>query len=155
MPTVTVSFAPAITNEPDLTDPMNVLFRDDRGGRYRLAFRKCCGCMHIGQLRRQAGRADRVHLRLRRSPVCDGVRRTCDRDISMKPSHTCCAPWEAAKQHGTDSEGFSALISADDLDNTGLIRIGCDLPPVSFCPWCGSMIIPNLVCGGKVVGTSA
>lgn len=46
----------------------------------------------------------------------------------------CCDAWAKAHEWGTDNEGHLALIYYRD-DKP---RIGSDLPPVQFCPWCGT-----------------
>lgn len=53
--------------------------------------------------------------------------------------HKCCAAFEAAKQEGTDSEGWRSMLWSED----GKILIGPDEPrldPLRFCPWCGTKI---------------
>lgn len=45
----------------------------------------------------------------------------------------CCDAWRKARQSGSDNEGWSALIHWFD----GFPCMGCGLPPVRFCPWCG------------------
>ena len=42
----------------------------------------------------------------------------------------CCLPFEDAHQSGTDNEGFGPLLRID--------TIGCELPPIKYCPWCGA-----------------
>lgn len=42
----------------------------------------------------------------------------------------CCDDWLNANKSGTDNEGYEALVSGR--------RIGYELPPVKFCPWCGA-----------------
>jgi hypothetical protein len=46
----------------------------------------------------------------------------------------CCPDMEAAQESGTDNEGFGPLVyrSAEDI-----FFLGCDLPALKFCPWCG------------------
>jgi hypothetical protein len=52
-----------------------------------------------------------------------------------KTKHQCCEAWEKAQQSGTDNEAYGRLLyGADDW------RMGCDLPPVKFCPWCGAEV---------------
>jgi hypothetical protein len=43
----------------------------------------------------------------------------------------CCETWAKAHESGTDNEGYGSLIAEG-------LRIGYELPPVRFCPWCGS-----------------
>ena len=45
----------------------------------------------------------------------------------------CCYNFAAARQSGTDNEGYGRLV--DDSDNSWFI--GRDLPPIRHCPWCG------------------
>ena len=47
----------------------------------------------------------------------------------------CCEAMEAARQSGSDNEGFGPLV-------TGL-RIGMDLPEIRFCPWCGKSLVDS------------
>ena len=49
---------------------------------------------------------------------------------------SCCADWLHAHDAGTDDERWGACIGEDPED--GLSRVGCDLPPINFCPWCGA-----------------
>jgi hypothetical protein len=42
----------------------------------------------------------------------------------------CCQTWTLAHGSGTDNEGHLALINEN--------RIGYELPPVKFCPWCAA-----------------
>jgi len=46
----------------------------------------------------------------------------------------CCDAWRMAQQRGTDNEMYGALLWIEG--ETALM--GCDLPPVQFCPWCGA-----------------
>lgn len=45
----------------------------------------------------------------------------------------CCDDMRHARQSGTDNEMYGALVywSGDK------IVMGCDLPAIRFCPWCG------------------
>lgn len=50
----------------------------------------------------------------------------------------CCMAMIQAQQSGTDNEMYGALVRYYDPDNT--VWMGCDLPPITFCPWCGKKI---------------
>jgi hypothetical protein len=52
----------------------------------------------------------------------------------MKALSECCRTWKTACGPGTDNEGYSSLV----CDIGGDEEIGLDLPPVRFCPWCGT-----------------
>jgi hypothetical protein len=61
----------------------------------------------------------------------------------MMNKKSCCSIWEKANTLGTDNEGFDSLISygkkeieIDEIDDD-LARIGTNLEPIRFCPWCG------------------
>lgn len=45
----------------------------------------------------------------------------------------CCDGWAKAHEWGTDNEGYGSLVYC--FDGT---RIGLELEPVRFCPWCGA-----------------
>lgn len=45
----------------------------------------------------------------------------------------CCDAWAKAHEWRTDNEGYGELVYYEDG-----ARIGKDLPPVKFCPWCAS-----------------
>ena len=47
----------------------------------------------------------------------------------------CCSDFRKAMEVGTDNEGYGRLIYTDDPPWP--FRMGCDLPPLDFCPWCG------------------
>lgn len=49
---------------------------------------------------------------------------------------SCCDPMKNAQQDGTDSEGWQSLIEM--FDNG--FEMGLGLPPILFCPWCGTKI---------------
>ena len=42
----------------------------------------------------------------------------------------CCEAFRKAHENGTDNEAYGQLIYDDD-------DLGCNLPPIKFCPWCG------------------
>lgn len=50
----------------------------------------------------------------------------------------CCRTMINAQQPCTDNEMYGALVDAD-WDNE-VVEIGCGLPPIDFCPWCGQKI---------------
>lgn len=41
----------------------------------------------------------------------------------------CCEAMKDAQQSGTDNEAWGPLVRGTS--------IGCGLPPIKFCPWCG------------------
>jgi hypothetical protein len=41
-----------------------------------------------------------------------------------------------AHKYGTDNEGYEILVTYTD----GMPQIGCDLPAINFCPWCGKEV---------------
>jgi hypothetical protein len=47
-----------------------------------------------------------------------------------------CDAFQAAQRSGTDNEAYGSLAYRWD----GEIRMGCDLPPITFCPWCGGSL---------------
>ena len=52
----------------------------------------------------------------------------------------CCELWAKAQEGGTDSEGYGSLVNHSSFDDSQTDRnayMGL-LPPVSFCPWCGT-----------------
>jgi len=49
-------------------------------------------------------------------------------------THKCCATFAKATEDGTDSEGWQALLYIDEEEG---ISMGCELPRINFCPWCG------------------
>ena len=49
----------------------------------------------------------------------------------------CCFPMIDAQQAGTDNEAYGSLVS---YSLEGIAEMGCDLPPITFCPWCGKKI---------------
>jgi hypothetical protein len=64
--------------------------------------------------------------------------------------HGCdCDAFVKAQQRGTDNEGYDQLIyrySADLLKKHPFLggdprwSVGSELPPIHFCPWCGSKL---------------
>ena len=45
----------------------------------------------------------------------------------------CCPPMITAQKSGTDNEGWGPLIERFG----GAWDIGCGLPDLQYCPWCG------------------
>jgi len=59
----------------------------------------------------------------------------------MKRKPFCCSSFEHATRSGTDNEGYGSLLYTPDFDRiTGIWMIGCGLPDISFCPWCGKKV---------------
>lgn len=59
-----------------------------------------------------------------------------ERHAMTKGKHGCCAAFKAAQESGTDNEGYGALLH--DLD--GRWSMGCDLPSIDYCAWCGTAV---------------
>jgi len=64
--------------------------------------------------------------------------------VEMDKPEDCCKAWGSAQQEGTDNEGYGALLSwlgpeMEDTDGRviGGWSVGCLLPPIRVCPWCG------------------
>ena len=53
---------------------------------------------------------------------------------------SCCELWDKARQAGTDCDGYTELLC--NYGNHSWF-IGRNLPPISFCPWCGSDNAPK------------
>ena len=56
----------------------------------------------------------------------------------------CCAIFSKALTDGTDNEAFRSAVYEPfmvSLPELPVYRIGCDLPDIAFCPWCGSSLI--------------
>ena len=51
----------------------------------------------------------------------------------------CCRDMAAAFLPCTDNEGDGRLARCYD-DTPTAIYVGCDLPPLRFCPWCGTKL---------------
>ena len=57
---------------------------------------------------------------------------------------SCCEAWAKAHEWKTDNEEYQALVHYDWYDReyrenpSTVARIGSNLPPVRFCPWCGA-----------------
>lgn len=49
-------------------------------------------------------------------------------------TNPCCEIWAKAHEQGTASEGYEWLVDYEGNEP----HIGNGLPPVRFCPWCGS-----------------
>jgi len=50
-----------------------------------------------------------------------------------------CSEFREAQQSCTDNEGYGRLIR----EWGGEWRIGCDLPAMNYCPWCGNRVPQN------------
>ncbi len=50
--------------------------------------------------------------------------------------HNCCTTFDRAQQSGTDNEGYGRLMWV----HAGIASMGCGLPPIDYCPWCGTPI---------------
>ncbi len=48
----------------------------------------------------------------------------------------CCSDMVMAFSAGTDNEGYGAIAHCFG-GSSNSIRIGCDLPALKLCPWCG------------------
>lgn len=56
---------------------------------------------------------------------------------NLPSEEQCCNAWSKAQQPGTDNEMYGQLLrNYGGASNDW--HIGCDLPPVKFCPWCGA-----------------
>lgn len=53
------------------------------------------------------------------------------------PKLGCCMAMIQAQQSGTDNEAYGSAVS---YSVEGIAEIGCQLPPITFCPWCGKKI---------------
>jgi hypothetical protein len=51
----------------------------------------------------------------------------------------CCVDLVTAFSSGTDNEAYGKLASAYG-DDPASIHIGCELPAIAFCPWCGTPV---------------
>lgn len=56
-----------------------------------------------------------------------------DSEEEKKIDGYCCHDFKNAMRSGTDCEGYGALI---DYPRS----IGCGLPDMNFCPWCGKAL---------------
>jgi len=50
------------------------------------------------------------------------------------PNPPCCDAFGQAFECGTDNEAWGSLMRHD---GDGDLSIGCGLPPIKYCPWCG------------------
>jgi len=51
----------------------------------------------------------------------------------------CCASMILAHEGGTDNEGYGTLVYRPNRGPyEGRLSIGDGLPPIVFCPWCGT-----------------
>lgn len=48
----------------------------------------------------------------------------------------CCDDMAESFGAGTDNEGYHGLSSIE----SNMVEIGCTLPPIKYCPWCGDKI---------------
>ena len=48
----------------------------------------------------------------------------------------CCKSMADAFESGTDAEGYGPCLRISDDE----VIVGIELPPISYCPWCGSRI---------------
>jgi len=51
-----------------------------------------------------------------------------------RPEDACCPAMAQARSDNSDSEAWGPLIT----DEGGEFTMGCGLPPVRVCPWCGA-----------------
>jgi hypothetical protein len=58
-----------------------------------------------------------------------------------KTEMPCCSAWANAQRSGTDNEGYGSLLNFYSGDQDP--HMGCDLPTVEFCPWCGAKKPPE------------
>lgn len=58
--------------------------------------------------------------------------------LPFSVSHRCCPEFERALHSASDNEGYEPLVFPDADD--GMIKIGSDLPPIRFCPWCSAPV---------------
>lgn len=61
-------------------------------------------------------------------------RENYEETIDVPQAEACCASYVAARQPGSDNEYYRSAIHGDGDER----RIGAELPPISFCPWCGA-----------------
>lgn len=54
--------------------------------------------------------------------------------MNVRSLVACCPEWLRAQSAATDNEGHGPLLGFIDGD----WRMGNDLSPVLFCPWCGA-----------------
>lgn len=54
----------------------------------------------------------------------------------------CCETWAKAHTEGTDGEAWMPLVRYS-VSSDITPHIGCDLPDIAFCPWCGAAKAPN------------
>lgn len=55
---------------------------------------------------------------------------TEERYAALQP---CCDSWRLAHASGTDNAAYGSLVAQEDR----YPYIGCELPQVEYCPWCG------------------
>ena len=54
----------------------------------------------------------------------------------MKQPEPCCNAFAKALESGTDNEAWSHLI----WWMHDFWKMGADLPPLAYCPWCGKKL---------------
>lgn len=67
----------------------------------------------------------------------DKDRVVCDALEDQTDEKPCCRQFVKAQDLGTDNEGYFRLVYDDASGN---LYIGCGLPPIRFCPWCGERL---------------
>jgi hypothetical protein len=61
-------------------------------------------------------------------------------------SKYCCEVFAKARERGTDAEGYGEEITVTEPgyppeEYPAHYEIGHDLPPIRFCPWCGTKFV--------------
>jgi len=71
--------------------------------------------------------------------------------MSERVYATCCDAFARALGWGTDNEMYGALIYPSTYPDGQVTHwnIGCDLPPMGFCPWCGAALAALQTKGDK------
>jgi len=65
------------------------------------------------------------------------LNKNCNYKMETTKEIKCtCQAFNDAQLAGTDNEAYGALIRFWD----GEWKAGCDLPPITFCPWCGKSL---------------
>ena len=65
--------------------------------------------------------------------VQDGIEVMAYLETRTNDQECECSAFLDAQKACTDNEGYGALIRAWN----GSWLVGCGLPPIAFCPWCG------------------
>ena len=55
----------------------------------------------------------------------------------MSGPEWCCRAFDNALEEGTDAERLGAMIQHESY---GGFTVSETLPPIAFCPWCGSRL---------------